>query len=228
MDAEVAAAISKEVGPTTRALAVALGQSSLGRELDLWIGEIVNRWRQKSQLKTQVELLAKAVDLAERIRALGIRTSEPIDNRLLRAVLEDAGLEPNGEMQDRWAALLVNAATGVVVPPAFPEVLRQLEPIEARLLDHLVTVRIPLVHGQDTHLDDLGPLPGLRWRHLDNLERLQLLNWEWSGRIDRPLPDTPADANPLDVRIHETQLGREFVLACAAPTDGAEGADRQT
>src|SRR4051794_33876843 len=179
MDPETAVAISKEVAPVTRALSAAVGQTALGRELDLWITEIVNRWRQTSQLKTQVKLLTKAVELATEVRALGIRTAEPIDNRLLRAVLEDGSLEPHDEMHDRWAGLLVSAAAGVAVPPAFPEVLRQLEPVEARLLDRLVTIRAPLVHGQDTYIEQLGELPGLLWRHLDNLERLQLLNWVW-------------------------------------------------
>lgn len=161
MDPETAAAISKEVAPVTRALSAAVGQTALGRELDLWIAEIITRWRQTSQLKTQVKLLTKAVELATKVRALGIRTAEPIDNRLLRAVLEDGSLEPDDEMHDRWAALLVSAAAGVAVPPAFPEVLRQLEPIEARLLDRLVTIRAPLVHTVKTHtLSSLGSYRG--------------------------------------------------------------------
>lgn len=208
-DAETAAAFSRELLPAAQAFGAAVGQSSLGQEIGRWLGDIV-RYR---RLPHQARLLLKAAD---EIRATGLPASA-VEDRLLRAVLEEGGFEDDGPMQDRWARLLANAAVGMAVPPAFPEVLRQLEPIEARLLDRIVTIREPLLHGQTTYIEHGGELRGLLWRHLDNLERLQLLNWVWQGPVNVPLPATPADCPRLTLELYETQLGRELVAACASP-----------
>src|ERR1019366_1980885 len=53
-------------------------------------------------------------------------------------VLEAASIEDDDEMQTRWAALLANEATSVgSVHPSFIEILKQLAPGDARLLDRL-------------------------------------------------------------------------------------------
>lgn len=210
VDPDLAGA-GKELLPAARAFGDAIGQTSVGRELGQWLGDMV-RYRRAPH---QARLLMRA---AEEIRASGLPAAA-VEDRLLRAVLEEGGFEDNEAMQERWANLLANAATGSIVPPAFPEILRQLEPIEARLLDELVRVRRPLVHGQLTQIDHLGPLDGLAWRHLDNLERLQVANWHWRGPVNVPLPDDPTQCS-LDLEIYETELGRALVDACAEPAGG--------
>jgi hypothetical protein len=53
--------------------------------------------------------------------------------------LMDGGtLEDDEEMAERWASLLANVAGGARdVPPSFASVLRDLEPEQARILDHV-------------------------------------------------------------------------------------------
>lgn len=198
----------KELLPAAKAFSDAVGQTSVSREIGQWLADIVRYHRAPAQAR----LLVRA---AEKVRSSGFPTVA-VEDRLLRAVLEEGGFEDSEQMQERWANLLAAAATGTAVPPAFPEILRQLEPIEATLLDELVEVRRPLLHGQTTHIDQLGELPGLEWRHLDNLERLQVANWHWYGPINVALPSHPMDCG-LDLELYETQLGRALVEACVGP-----------
>jgi hypothetical protein len=72
---------------------------------------------------------------ATKVRTTGI-PSRAVDDRLLRAVLEEGALEDDTDMQDRWTNLLANAAVGESVPHvAFPGLLAQVSPVEARMLD---------------------------------------------------------------------------------------------
>jgi hypothetical protein len=204
-----AVAVGKELLPAIKEFTEAVGRTAPGQEMLAWFGDIV-RYR---RLEHQAKLLRRA---AEKIRRIGIPTAA-VDDRLLRAVLEDGGFEDDASMQERWANLLASAAFGTPVPPALPEILRQLEPVEAQLLDRLVELRAPLLHGKKTYIEALDPPAELQWRHLDNLERLQLANWVWQGPVNVPLPPTPSEAPELDLELFETQLGRHLVGACKGP-----------
>jgi hypothetical protein len=63
---------------------------------------------------------------------------KPIATRLFFPVLEAASVEDDDEMQTRWAALLTNEAiTERSVHPSFIEILKQMAPGDARLLDKM-------------------------------------------------------------------------------------------
>ncbi len=94
--------------------------------------------------------------LADRIRAkrlnlniiagmaaghLGDRETATIPGRILFPLAEAASNEDSPELQAKWAALLANSATDPdSVLPAFPHVLKELSPIEARILDWLMDI----------------------------------------------------------------------------------------
>jgi hypothetical protein len=100
-------------------------------EVGLGLGDSVKVWR----LKRQVRLLQEVKRLLDQSG----KDINPIATRLFFPVLEAASIEDDDEMQTRWAALLANEATGVgSVHPSFIELLRQLAPTDARLLDRLV------------------------------------------------------------------------------------------
>lgn len=137
-----------------------------------------------------------------------------MSDRLLRVVLEEGSFEEDAQMQDRWANLLANAATGLAAPPVMPEILRQIEPIEARLLESMTGL---IREGIIGHVDRLPHAlvvtdPDVRWRHLENLERLHLIQFVSDARrrfgIDEP---------PEGVRYGCTALALEFISACTAP-----------
>lgn len=97
-------------------------------EVGLGWGDSMKVWRLKRQLR-----------LLEEVRRMLDGTSSeinPIATRVFFPVLEAASIEDDDEMQTRWAALLANEATDVgSVHPSFIEIMKQLAPEEARLLD---------------------------------------------------------------------------------------------
>ena len=99
-------------------------------ELGLSLGDSTKVWR----FKRQIRLLQEVERLVEQTG----KDIKPIATRLFFPVLEAASIEDDDEMQTRWAALLANEATSVgSVHPSFIDILRQMAPDDARLLDKL-------------------------------------------------------------------------------------------
>jgi hypothetical protein len=84
----------------------------------------------------QVEAVAKAQQM---LNKRGLST-HPVPPRLLLPILEGASIEDEEDLHTRWAALLANAASSDKVHPSYIEVLKQLTPAEARLLDALYKI----------------------------------------------------------------------------------------
>jgi hypothetical protein len=65
--------------------------------------------------------------------------------RTLAPLMDHGTLEDDPEMGKRWASLLANAASGERdVPPSFASVLRDLEPAQARILDHVYQIMMQI------------------------------------------------------------------------------------
>jgi hypothetical protein len=81
----------------------------------------------------------RSVRLLEKVKRICEETGfEPsaVPLKMLLPILKNASLEDDEDLHDRWANLLANAASSSsTVRPAFPEVLRQLSPTDARFLD---------------------------------------------------------------------------------------------
>lgn len=135
---------------------------------------------------------------------------------LLGAILEGGAMEGDENMQERWAALLANALTSdsAEVRTAFPRILSELEPNEARLLDRLAAnkgdSRIP-------HRWAIAEL-GVTEPDLENVERLELIRYEL---MHAP---TYGDMTDLSQASREgfklTPFGSVFVKACQVPRLG--------
>ena len=209
MSDEFALAAKAALEPAAQEFAAAIGRSGPGSEVMTWLGDMI-RYR---RLPHQAKLLKSA---AEKIRASGLPTTA-VSDKLLRAVLEDGGFEDDDDMQAHWANLLAGAATGGSVLACFPEILRQLEPIEARALDALVG-RQPALHTSSTM--SLQHTHGLQPEHVDNLERLGLIIFkvEWDPRkasLERPTQlGRPRSG---DATIWVSPLAVALVKACRPP-----------
>lgn len=124
----VAARTLQELEPAARSFASAAGRSGPVREFATWITDEI-RYRREPR---KAQLLVAA---AEKIRSTGLPTCG-IDDRLLRAVLEEGAFEDDPSMRERWANLLANSVVSNEAPHvSFPTILSQVSPLEAQMLD---------------------------------------------------------------------------------------------
>lgn len=101
------------------------------------IGEMVKDELRPYRAVRQARLAEKTARLLEARKVRPV----PVSPKILLSVFENAGLEDDEEMHDRWATLLANAATpGLEFPISvvFVEILRQISPREATYLERLV------------------------------------------------------------------------------------------
>ena len=98
-------------------------------ELGGLFGDRIRWWR----FRQFVKLSKRATEL---LQEAGLEAQE-VPPAVLVPVLEGATLAGDDEdLQERWAALLANAAaTPFAIPPSFPYVLGQLDATDAKLLD---------------------------------------------------------------------------------------------
>src|ERR1700683_382824 len=172
----------------------------------------------------------RKIHLLEEVRRQVEQTGadiRPIATRLFFPVLEAASIEDDDEMQTRWAALLANEATNVgSVHPSFIDILRQLAPDDARLLDRLCDdcemrkSRRVRPTGKYFGDDEMERILESHEDSLENLVRLGLIQSEyeiedrnkWAERGQPVLP--PVDLNSW---YELSDFAVRFVQACRAP-----------
>ena len=162
--------------------------------------------------------------------------------KTLLPLLEGASLEDVPNLSDKWAALLANAANPnetVGVKPIFADILRQLMPKDAQLLDQLFgeTELNKMVRG--TLDPEITAQPHFRktvamTRHLslfrsdrdkaaqhefeaiiDNLLRQRLLVLALPGKAASSI--FSGDHKPHMFAAYFTSLGYDFMMACTSP-----------
>jgi hypothetical protein len=115
--------------PVNEALSNILGPSShtIGRLLNAMLC---------TQMRNVVKVYGRAAEILSRA---GIPIA-PVPLKLLKPILDGASVEEDEMMQELWAALLANAGGGMEagrVQPVFVDILRQLTPQDARVLQSL-------------------------------------------------------------------------------------------
>jgi hypothetical protein len=170
------------------------------------------RQEQSNRLQQRTERLMKEAGMEAPTR--------DIPMNLAVSILQKATLEENDSLQERWAALLVNAANASFegeVPRSFPSILEQLSPIDAQILDVLyqqpyelalhmgiATLDLPSsarVMGEDER-EQPSPSDAVVLS-LSNLARLGCIrpSYTWGG-------------GESFGRVNPTVAGRSFVRAC--------------
>ena len=165
----------------------------------------------------QIRLMQRAQDFLKRV---GLPApTRPVPLKLLIPIMQGASLEENDDLQDRWAALLVNAANanfGSEIRRSYVAILEQLTPLDAHILDVLyslpfekskhdgiATAELPL-HAHITEKEQESPLPTEDLViSLSNLARLGCLRpgMTWGG-------------GESFSRVNPTVAGKAFVQAC--------------
>ena len=173
------------------------------------------RWERRVRLMKRADEFLSQQGLASPTKAIPLKFAVPL--------LQAATLEDNDELQDKWARLLVNAATdsGIDLQRSFIDILEQLTPLEARILDVLyslpfeksqhdgiLTANLP--HSAEIKAekqDKFSEPPEDVILALGNLARLGCLRpgMTWGG-------------GESFGRVNPTVLGRSFVKACQLST----------
>lgn len=97
-------------------------------------GESLGVWARHYRFRLGLKMLQKTQRM---LREAGI-APQAVPPRLFLPILESASIEDDEDLHARWAALLANAAAAPSsVHPSFIEILRQLTPDDAHLLDKL-------------------------------------------------------------------------------------------
>jgi len=173
-------------------------------------------------LKNQIRILKRAKNIlaTERLepKAVNLKTFVPL--------LEAGAIEEDDEMAERWASLLASAANPAgkdTVEPAFVEILRQLTPIQARILDaiyqHIEQKQIPVAEWNQRGILSDGLRQALKIESnqfqlaVDNLVRLRLIGFPAVGLDFIDNKDARFQLSNSDL-LCGTHLGHAFIRAC--------------
>ena len=167
-----------------------------------------------------VNVLIKAQEI---LKERGINP-RPVDPKVIIPLLENASLESDESMVDKWAKLLAAASTDSNITPAFPAILAQLATREANILEWLYDEQQRLCSSMDNYVpaegiviirqikDQFGLTQDESEIIIDNLLRLRLI--KTSGIFDT--------SNPILIRsaaeVSFTTLGAAFIRACKGAT----------
>lgn len=196
----------------------------LADELGAYLGSIARPYR----IVREVKAMQKAQRM---LKEAGI-APQAIPPRLLLPILEGASIEDDEDLHSRWAALLANAgASPNSVHPSFIEILRQLTPDDAQLLDKLydsckqkrsrvVTPWVdPITYAERERREAAGEKPQ---ESFQNLIRLGLIQSDYD--IDQRRTkiklrrDGQADfQGELESYFELAEFAIRFIEACRAP-----------
>jgi hypothetical protein len=201
-------AIGALIEPISGFLGKLFGGSA--EQLGGWAADIVafRRW------KSRVRIAQKAEQF---LIDAGLEAQE-VPRPVLMPMLEAMGDEEDESMVDRWASLLASAASrSNSVPRSFPRILAEVEPDEARILDHVYEAMSQIAsqfHPQLAVLKRaIASLLSLTDEQVtlgvDNLMRLRLV---------RAAGLTIGDAAEAD-GIRLTDFGWSFARACRPPSE---------
>jgi hypothetical protein len=151
------------------------------------------------------------------------REPQPVEPKLLLPLVQAASLESDPILIDKWAALLANAADPAqqtIIHPSYVEVLRQLSPREAIILQYIYSHHPP--EDDDyafSHIPteaDVIRVFGLDFPEifaaLENLQRLFLFKLGTENAMGERIEETSGQQ-----RLEVNQYGVLFLRAVTPP-----------
>ncbi|MBN1841318.1 MAG: DUF4393 domain-containing protein, partial [Deltaproteobacteria bacterium] len=182
------------------------------------IGECIADKVRIYRFKSTVRAIRKA---QKQIKESGL-SAQPIQLKHLIPMLEGASLEEDDGLTSKWAGLIASAVTKSDVLPAFAEILRQLSPEEARMLDFMFdnASDLPGIAGPAYGVDKakLQSFSGLSQQQflvrIQNLHRLELIV-QLTHSMSEPIRGFRGWGQWGTVGL--TALGEAFVTICRGP-----------
>ena len=170
------------------------------------------RWERQIRLWKRADAFLKQEGLSAPTKAVPLKLAVPL--------LQAATLEDNDELQDKWAALLVNAANAdcsFEIQRSFIDILEQLTPLEAKILDVLYSLPFEKSQHDGILTADLPHSASIKGEKQDNFPApneeivLALSNL---ARLGCLRPSMTWGGGESFGKINPTILGRSFVRAC--------------
>lgn len=184
-------------------------------EIGLTVRDTVRVFR----IKRQVRLFQRVKEILDKA---GIQPQK-VPLKILFPILENASIEEDDQLQDCWAALLANNASGRYIEVIFPEILHQLSAADAILLQMCF-------HETFNHYNRMSPpwhqpvttiITAWEYRFRQNgnspdfpVSDLSLDNLLRLGLLSRTSTGDPHHSD--DYRL--THLGYQFMGACEDPS----------
>jgi len=183
--------------------------------------------------------LKRQIRLFERVKKiLADANMEPghVPFKLLLPMVENASVEEDDDLQDRWAAMLANAAIKRDVHPSFPEILKQLNEKEVLYLDACYEYSegkhrvgrdkvTPAIKRQERYreLDEefffrLGECLGVSAEGYIMLRNKATRMFPSSGLEDNVIRLGLMHVSTKDLKHRLTHFGIAFVEACRRPS----------
>ena len=174
------------------------------------------RWERQERLMVRAEEFLKLTGQDGPTRRVPLNLAIPL--------IQGASLEEDDDLQDRWAALLVHAATATFpgeIRRAYASILEQLTPLDARVLDAVYSVPF------------------------EECQHDGVVTWELPNAVRAAAPNEQEFANPSEAvtislsnltrlgcvralmtwgggehfgRVNPTFAGKAFVEACRVPS----------
>ncbi|UEP58330.1 Abi-alpha family protein [Acidithiobacillus ferriphilus] len=170
------------------------------------------RWERQLRLMKRSE---------EVLHELGFEgPTRPVPMKIAIPLLQTASMEEDDSLQDRWINLLVNAAnekSGVEVNRAYIEILSQITPLEAQILDAIYFLPFAEIQHRGVITSDLpdnvyvAPRNQSEWQEPAYEVALALANL---ARIQTLKPTMVMSGAELYSRVIPTIMGSAFVSAC--------------
>ena len=186
-----------------------------------WGQDIAHWWRRRR------DRLASVLEKAGTMLGQAGLEPQTVPDRILGPIVDGTSLEDDSGLQAMWVALLSNAASpGAAsrVLPGYAEVLRQLVPSQARILDSLRKRQLDLGPGEkifpSATRSDICEQLGLRREEytlfVSDLERCQLIDVRRTS-----FGDTGQTSESLYDKIRLTAFALGFLESCDPPPGGA-------
>ena len=176
----------------------------VGKEMGEIMADKVRFLRFKNSLRT--------FERAKQLLAEHEIEPHQVNIKILIPVLEGASLEEDDNLVEKWAGLLASASANEPFHPSFPQLLNELSPLDAQILD--IAFDNAQKRGRDRSItvDDLVKILEKSQTDIylstENLMRLRLMTPHMHY------------ANPPEgeyQNIWMTKLGFELLTACAGP-----------
>jgi hypothetical protein len=173
------------------------------------------RWERQTRYMQRAQEFLKLAGLDSPTRAVPIKLAIPL--------MQGASLEEDNQLQDRWAALLVNAANvsyPVEIRRSYAVILEQLTPLDAQILDAIY--RLPFEASQHAGIAT-AELPVLARVIAEDEKELPLPSEEIVislsnlARLGCIRPGMTWGGGESYSRINPTVAGKAFMQACRVP-----------